>query len=189
VASGWYMDGSADQQAFVASERHGTWHPAIEVPGTGALNQGGAAQAWVTCTSASNCTAGGFYTDFSHHLQAFVASQRNGTWHAAIEVPGTAVLNRGGDADAGPGSCTSPGNCVTGGYYTDRAGHSQAFVVRERNGIWRPAIEVPGTAALNKGGNANVGPVSCVPAGNCVAGGYYDDRSGHHQAFVVNQRY
>jgi len=29
--------------------------------------------------------------------------------------------------------------------------------------------------------------VSCAPAGNCSAGGYYTNKSGHWQAFVVSQ--
>ncbi len=37
---------------------------------------------------------GGDYLDSSGHTQAFVASRVNGTWHTAIEVPGTAALNR-----------------------------------------------------------------------------------------------
>ena len=32
--------------------------------------------------------------------------------------------------------------------------HWQAFVVDEANGHWGNAAEVPGTAALNQGGNA-----------------------------------
>ena len=48
-------------------------------------------------------------------------------------------------------SCASAGNCSAGGYYTDGAGHEQAFVVSEVNGTWGTAIEVPGTAALNAG--------------------------------------
>jgi hypothetical protein len=43
---------------------------------------------------------------------------------------------------AGSVSCASPGNCSAGGdYYTDAAGHQQAFVVSEKNGSW-------GTAAV-----------------------------------------
>jgi hypothetical protein len=34
---------------------------------------------------------------------------------------------------------------------------------------------------------ASVKSVSCAPAGNCAAGGFYTDRSGHSQAFVVSQ--
>jgi hypothetical protein len=52
---------------------------------------------------------------------------------------------------------------------------------------WGTAREVPGTAALNAGGNAAVDSVSCTSAGNCSAGGSYKDSSGHQQAFVVSQ--
>jgi hypothetical protein len=54
-------------------------------------------------------------------------------------------------------------------------------------GAWGMAREVPGTAALNPGGSAAIGTVSCAPAGTCSAGGSYTDSSGHGQAFVVSQ--
>jgi hypothetical protein len=63
----------------------------------------------------------------------------------------------------------------------------QVFVVNEVNGTWHTAIEVPGTATLNPGGNAFVQSVSCASAGNCSAGGGYTDSSGHLQAFVVRE--
>ena len=65
------------------------------MPGTAALNQGGIAGFAVSCGSAGNCSAGGHYTDSSGRDQAFVVNQVNGTWHTAIEVPGTAALNQG----------------------------------------------------------------------------------------------
>ena len=66
-----------------------------------------------------------------------------------------------------------------------------AIVVNETSGSWGNAIEVPGTAGLNGGGNAHVNSVSCPTAGKCTAGGYYTDGSlptGHPQAFVVDQK-
>jgi hypothetical protein len=83
-------------------------------------------------------------------------------------------------------SCASAGNCVAGGGYRDSASHDQAFVASEVNGTWHPAIEVPGTATLNTGGNASVSSVSCGSPGNCVAGGFYEDKAGHYEAFVTN---
>jgi hypothetical protein len=47
---------------------------------------------------------------------------------------------------------------------------------------------VPGSGALNAGGDARVGSVSCALAGNCAAGGFYTDGSGHFQVFVVGER-
>jgi hypothetical protein len=166
----------------------GTWHGAQKVPGLATLNTGGEAQVQsVSCASGGNCGAGGYYTDRSGHHQVFVDSEVNGTWRTAIKVPGTATLNTGGNANIFAVSCGSAGNCSAGGYYTDSSGHTQAFVVRQVNGTWRTAIEVPGTAALNQTGNAEVNSVSCASAGNCSAGGTYTDSSRNMQAFVVSE--
>ena len=116
-----------------------------------------------------------------------MASQVNGTWGKAKQVPGTATLNTGGRAAVYSVSCATAGNCSTGGSYTDSAGHRQVFVASQVNGTWGTAIEVPGTAALNTGGDASVGAVACAAAGSCTAGGSYTDSSGHGEAFVVSQ--
>ncbi len=185
---GRYKDGSGYWHAFVASKVNGTWHAAIQVPGLATLDKGGEAGVnSESCGAAGNCTAGGLYLDGAGRDQAFVASEVNGTWHAAIEVPGTASLNQGGDARVVSASCTAAGNCVAGGSYLDGVGRTQAFVVSEVNGTWHTAIEVPGTASLNQGWLAQVNSVSCGAAGNCVAGGFYSDISDHWQAFVVSE--
>jgi hypothetical protein len=193
AASGDYEPSAGDAQAFVADEVNGTWHNAIEVPGTAALNTGtagGAIAFSVSCPTAGNCTLGGSYTDSSGHTQAFVADEVNGTWHNAIEVPGTAALNTG-NASVQSVSCASAGNCAVGGFYSSVEGangftQSQAFVADEVNGNWGNATQVPGTAALDTGGIASVGSVSCGSAGNCAASGSYTD-SGGTQAFVANE--
>jgi hypothetical protein len=59
----------------VVSQTSDTWHTAIEVPGTAAVNQGGEAGVAVSCGAAGECGAGGEYTDSSFHRQAFVVSQ------------------------------------------------------------------------------------------------------------------
>ena len=185
-AGGYYKDGSWHTQAFVVSQVNGTWHTAREVPGTTSLNQGGSAWIYsVSCASAGNCSAGGSY--FAGYWHAFVASEVNGTWHTAREVPGTAALNTGKIAYLTSVSCASAGNCSAGGTYTDSSKRMRAFVVSEVNGTWHTAREVPGTATLNQGGNAAVQSVSCASAGNCSAGGGYTDSSGHRQAFVVRE--
>ena len=188
AAGGFYTDGSGHGQSFVVSEVNGRWRPAIEVPGTAALNEGGNAVIdSVSCAAAGSCAAGGHYTDGSGHGQSFVVNEVNGRWRTAIEVPGTAALNKGIFTSVDSVSCAAAGSCAAGGHYTDGSGRGQAFVVSEANGRWRPAIEVPGTAALNRGGSADVGSVSCGAAGSCAAGGYYLGSTRHHQAFVVTE--
>jgi hypothetical protein len=188
-AGGLYKDGSGRAQAFVVSEVSGIWGTAIRVPGTGTLNRRGTAAGTsaVSCAAAGNCSAGGDYTDSSSREQVFVASQVNGAWHTAIELPGMAALNQGGGAQITSMSCTSPGNCSAGGYYRDGSSHTQAFVVSQVGRTWGTAIEVPGIAALNQDGFARVNSVSCGSRGNCVAGGSYLDGHGLTQALVVSQ--
>ena len=50
-----------------AQVRGGTWGKAIEVPGDALLA--------ISCTSVSQCSAGGYYSDQARHAQAFVVSR------------------------------------------------------------------------------------------------------------------
>ena len=187
-AGGAYVDASGHQQAFVVTETDGTWDTAIQVPGTADLNTGGSALVTsVSCAAAGNCTAGGKYEDAAGHQQAFVVTETDGTWDPAIEVPGTATLNTGGNAETTSVSCSTAGNCSAGGAYEGASVQREAFVVTETGGRWGTAIEVPGTAALNKSGNAEILSVSCAAAGNCTAGGDYEDAAFLSQAFVATE--
>lgn len=115
------------------------------------------------------------------------ATGAGSAWGKPAEVPGSAGLNKGGNAGTSSVSCVSAGNCSAGGHYTDGSGRSQVFVVSQVNGVWGKAEEIPGTAALNRGKIAFVSAVSCGAVGNCGAGGDYTDGSGRYQVFVVSQ--
>jgi hypothetical protein len=195
AAGGYYYnsDEEAAQDAFVVSERDGKWGNAIQV--AGALNGAGHAEVYsVSCPSAGNCAAAGYFGGPGiSDTQPFVISQRDGTWGTAVKLPGTAALNADNDARAFSISCPSAGNCAAGGYYVDGAGRWQAFVASQRNGTWHPLIEVPGTAAVNLGGDAWTNSVSCSSPGNCAAGGFYEASlyngdTAKWQAFAVSER-
>jgi hypothetical protein len=181
-----YGDTNGQDQPFVTSERNGRWHT-LEVPVIGLANSGNGQTLSVSCPAAGSCSAGGFYTDDSSRMQPFVVTERNGAWGRGQEVPGLRQRNAGGDAAINSVSCWAVGNCVAGGYYTDQSSHQQAFVVVERNGVWRTAQEVPGLARLNRGGSAQTYAVSCA-ANGCTAAGWYADGAGHRQAFVASER-
>lgn len=110
-----------------------------------------------------------------------------GPWGPAQRVPGSVALNSGGLAAVSSVSCPATGGCVAGGFFTDTAGGDQPFLVTQSGGVWGSAIGVPGMAALNATDLAHVSAVSCGSAGNCAASGFYQDASGHQQAFVVNE--
>ena len=170
--------------AFAAS----SWGQAQIVPNSASLNAGGsAAVTSMSCPSSGNCLAGGYYHDSSMHRQAFVVEESNGVWGQVQEVPNTATLNVGGDAEVQSVSCASAGNCAAGGYYLDGSSHHQLFVVDETSGTWGQAQEVPNISVLNVGGDADLYSISCPAAGSCSAGGGYTDGSSVAQAFVVDE--
>jgi hypothetical protein len=163
-------------RASAAAQSAGSWGRAIGVPGLAALNLGGSASVTtMSCASAGNCAVGGYYTYGDGSDQsAFVASERNGRWSTAIQVPGLRTLNTSPNAMVRSVSCGSAGNCAASGYYSDRQATGHGFAVLERNGRWGNAIQVPGLGTLNKHGDAWINSMSCGSAGRCAADGIYD---------------
>jgi hypothetical protein len=183
AAGGSYHVSASATEAFVVSQRHGNWGKTVTVPGTSVLNTENDADAVsISCPSAGNCTAGGYY-DTPAGSQPFLTVLHHGTWSKAIQLKGLSAT--GGMVESV--SCPSAGNCVAGGEYTDMSGHLQAFVVSQRKGKWAKAVEVPGTAALNTGNSAGTYSVSCASAGNCAAAGGYFNTAGR-QAWVATER-
>jgi hypothetical protein len=83
---------------LVVNEKGGVWGHAQSLPGTVPLdpkfNQ--AAITDMSCPAAGQCSAAGFFgSDLNAENVAipFVATQVNGTWDAAQQVPGLAALN------------------------------------------------------------------------------------------------
>lgn len=155
--------------AFLVTEHDGVWGEAIDVPGLKRLTRGDAQVSALACAKPGFCTAGGSYADGRtpcgdgvrcYHHQAFVANESKGVWKKAIEVPGTARLNRGGNASVDAVSCPSAGNCVAAG-----TSGADAFVVRERRGVWGEAVTVRLSAAALSGGAAGIGAISCMTTG------------------------
>ncbi|MGA2970811.1 MAG: hypothetical protein ABSE75_13535 [Acidimicrobiales bacterium] len=192
TASASVTSHDAAARALAALSSHvgspGTWNVAIELPGSAALNVGGNAGVLsISCASSGNCSAGGNYIDGSSHLQAFVADESGGTWGSAVEVPGTAALNVGGNAAVNSVSCTSVGNCAAGGAYTDGAGDGQGFVVNETNGTWGTATEVVDPLAIGSVNATGVASLSCSGNGSCSAVGFDVTTGGAPTGYVLSE--
>jgi hypothetical protein len=187
-AGGDYEDSHGFFQPFVVSERNGTWGKAIEIPGIAVLNHQHSAVDNLSCASPGNCSASGVYTQGrTLNLEPFVVTERNDTWGKAIEIPSIEALNKDGEAHVLSVSCGAAGDCSVGGDYLDAHLRQQAFVVSQAHGTWGKAIEVPGTAALNRSGEAGINSLSCAAPGRCSAGGFYRDGHGKLQGFVVSE--
>jgi hypothetical protein len=178
--------------AVTVGAKLGAWGNAREVPGTAALNKGGSA--WVQAASCGkpgsapgNCAIVGVYTDANHHTQTFVAGEKSGVWGTAIEVPGTASLNKGNGGQHPALACASPDNCAVTGSYTDAHGQPQFFVADEKNGTWGNARvlsngHIPGVIT-------RAPSIACGTTGDCaVTGTYKRDDNATLQAFVADER-
>jgi hypothetical protein len=97
------------------------------------LNTSGNAQLWtVSCASAGNCTAGGYYwNDSEGGQEAFVVSQSKGTWGKAEEVPGTEALNVNGGGVTQMISCPTAAHCAVAGEYGVSSGDLEVFVASQ----------------------------------------------------------
>jgi hypothetical protein len=185
-AAGSIIDASKKSHPFVANETNGQWGGVVTVSAIDALSSGTTAIALsISCTSTGNCSAGGTYTDVAGTLQAFVVDEAGGQWQPGEPVPQMSSVNVGG-AEVYSVSCSSAGNCSAGGQYIDGAKVGQAFVVDETKSTWGAPLLVPGSVALDTGGNATVFAVSCSSDGGCGAGGQYVDGAKNAQAMVFD---
>lgn len=165
--------GTGTQSAFVVSETGGAWGPAQAVPGLASLNSGGtvASATLISCATAGNCSAAGQYDG-----GVWVASEDDGTWSAATDLPGM-----GGPASM---SCPAAGYCAAVG-----SAGGEALVADEAAGVWGAPEEVPGTSALAGTGDAQTVSVSCWSAGDCMAAGdiLSSSASDPSSVFVVSE--
>ena len=175
----------------------GTWGAALTPPGLSSLEQGvgpaSSAVSVVSCASAGNCSAAGYYpsrgSQSGQNLGGYVVNEVNGTWHTVIRIAGiTLSPHGGGTAQPSSVSCAEAGECsVVGDYEAAPGAPYHAFITSEVHGTWHAATEVPGLVALDHGGNAELGSVSCTAPGDCSAGGGYAASASIFQAFVVDE--
>jgi len=182
TAVGEYATATIIDLPFAATQVNGIWHKAVKIPIAAAIKNFAIGPGPIVCQSPGNCTATGLLIGGGRQ-EVVVASEVNGTWGKVQELPGIAVLtnNRYHWSEPSGLACASAGNCAIGGVYDDASRHSQAFVAAQVNGTWRTAEQVPGTG----GTGAGVNTVSCVPAGQCTAGGGYPGGSLTGRAFVI----
>jgi len=189
-ATGGYYDAQpygplpGEGYVLVANEIDGTWGSAQTV--TGSFTTNGDIDVdevtSVSCSSAGNCSAGGYDGTYDGTTHAFVVSETGNSWSTATDVA-TSLGVEG--AQISSISCPADGDCSAGGFYADSEDDLQALAVSQSDGTWQPAEEVAGS--LNVDGYAQIYSVSCVSAGNCSAGGYYANQAGGFVGLVVTE--
>ncbi len=189
TAVGFYVDLSSYFHALVFNEASGVWltGTAATLPANAYAGDANSYLTSVSCASAGNCSAVGYYTDGSSNQQGLLLSETAGLWGTGMgaALPANAAGNPRVYLESV--SCAAVGNCSAVGYYTDIAGTQQGLIIREIAGAWHtlPGVVLPANAGANQ--SANLSSVSCPQAGTCEAVGYYLLGSGNEDGLIVNE--
>ena len=177
-AAGYVSQGTNVSQPLVASEVNGTWQSAQPIPGLSSLNVANDANAnTISCASPGNCTTGGFYSSTNTIGEAYTADEVNGTWANAQELPGTAMLNGGGNASIFTVVCAVDDSCVASGAYTDLSNNSQSLVDSSAAAFFVPtAPRFKAVSAVAK--SISVSILGATPDGGSVITGYQYSLNG-----------
>jgi len=174
-------------QEFVATETNGVWGTAELVPGThngpGTDAGGGpGTPPVISCPKPGDCTLASGDTLTGSVWTTSVATETNGTWGAAVPLPGYAA-----DGVVNALSCPAVGDCSAGGW-TYSGKHTVPFVATEVNGTWK-STALPGFAALSPASvnSGNLTALSCGAPGNCSAGGTFHPSQAETSAFLVSE--
>jgi hypothetical protein len=191
AATGYYTGSASTPEAFIVTEEHGRWGTAWPVAGPGPLGRPYAG--WglsVSCPADGRCTATGYIdpSDVSGVQQAYVASQRAGTWQAAPLSGSTGpVMVVGVNFSLAAVACSSPGNCAVDGSIAtavnedETATDLESYVATESGGTWGPAQLVAGGAFVT------LTSLSCPADGECTAGGSQAPASGGPVPILIGE--
>jgi hypothetical protein len=186
VAGAYSTNGGS--RGVLLSEVNGRWTRGIERPlPADALKLRPPLElnsAWtsVSCGSAGNCTAIGFYWNHGAGdagVQGLLVTELNGTWGRSVKAPLPVdaytpnPLNPGGGVELESVSCATAGNCTAVGSYRDAEVRLAGALLTQTNGEWARGVR----ARLPVGIRARavtLQAVSCASPGNCTAVGRYN---------------
>jgi hypothetical protein len=122
TADGDYITADGLTRPFTVTQTDGTWHDAQEVPGTAIQSAAVGTISFdaISCASTGNCLAGGSFDPSAtiNPPEPGIASETDGTWHDAHEVPGiTALKAIAVDSEVAFISCPPGAPCVSAGTY------------------------------------------------------------------------
>jgi LPXTG-motif cell wall-anchored protein len=195
TAVGEFKNAAGDAEAFTVSSTGGTWAQAMRVVfGSGLQNANpNDSLVSVSCASAGNCTAGGYFQNSNSPSgqEAFSVTSTNGAWAQAVPVVfGAGVQSQSKDGNLRNISCMSAGNCTAVGHFENTAGYTEAFVTNMINGTWTLALPVVfGTGVQASAPDATTDSVSCVSIGNCSVIGGFANLAGDYEVFVASSSY
>ncbi|MFZ0664357.1 MAG: fibronectin type III domain-containing protein [Acidimicrobiales bacterium] len=179
VAVGDYAVDFVGPMPMEATETNGTWGPMQELS---QLPNGAEQEGYldaVSCPSAGNCVASGFYLNGGLHIAPMVEEETSGSWTQPTQLNLPSNASSEGINEIGV-SCATTANCTVVSPYTDNAQNGEILADTETNGSWAPAVEIslPSDADLTDSSDADsMEGISCPAAGSCEAVGTYENSS------------
>jgi hypothetical protein len=133
----------------------------------------------VTCTSASECWAVGYYSNSSGYYQTLI-EQWSGTSWSIVTSPNTSPTEYNLLSGV---TCTSASECWAVGYYNSASGAFQTLI-EQWNGTSWAIVASPNTSPTQN--NILLG-LTCKSASECWAVGYYGNGIGFADLTLIEQ--
>lgn len=163
TAVGYYVNGSGHEQTLIETTTGGSGWSIVSSPNASTYDN------WlngVSCTSATDCTAVGFYNDSSNDSRTLIEATTDGkTWSIISSADVVSTWNQLTSV-----SCTAASECTAVGAYWDAAAYIQKPLVETTTDGKTWAV----VSSQSPAGNAYIQSVSCTSATNCTAVGDYD---------------
>ena len=192
TAVGRFRNVGDRDEAFTMTSTNGVWGqatPALFADGV-QHDKPDAEFRSVSCASAGNCTAVGFFQNVDGNYVAFTMTSTNGVWGQGIPALfADGVQNESSEEQFNSVSCGSVGNCYAVGFFVDVNWNYVAFTMTSTDGVWGQATPVVFAEAQNEYPNSSSYSVSCGSVGNCTAVGVFKNVGGGYEAFTMMSTY
>ena len=191
VAVGGYSSKSLGEAVMAAVEVRGKWRRATQVRMPASSTAVPEAELYsVSCPSAGNCVATGFYTDTAGRGLPLVVAESGGHWKRGIGLTslpaGAAKANQNASLNA---VTCSKSSCTAVGAYATTALASMPMAVTQAHGRWSRAMQIP-LPAHAAGGSvqaATLFGLACRGTNDCTGVGEYVDSAHITEALAATR--
>jgi hypothetical protein len=179
TAVGEYQANSGWSEGLMLTETAGRWAAGVEAPlPSNAKADGNAYVNSVSCASAANCSAVGYYSGDVYGGEGLLLTEKDGKWLTGVEatLPTNAVAGK--RVSLTSVSCSSDGNCSAIGTHNNGESSNGSttplgVLLTEKAGTWGAGVQALPPTDAARPAEVDMSAISCTSAGNCVAVGDY----------------
>ena len=191
TAVGQFKNVGGNSEAFTMTSTDGVWGQATPAEFADGVQNDRPRDRFqsVSCGSAGNCTAVGYFRNAGYNKEAFTMTSTDGVWGQAtpaVFADGVASTDEA-QARFVSVSCGSAGNCTAVGDFRNVGGSYEVFTMTSTDGVWGLATpaEFADGVQNEEFKEDSFSSVSCASAGNCTAVGQFKNVGGDYEAFTM----